>query len=130
MRCAHRHCFLKYNAVHSRMFALLRCVSAICVVRLMYSGHGSSRSSSLRWISCSRSVLLELLLATSSVEGSLSLVVVFSCRLGVLTTSLSILRCVRLSDVNICLVSVHAPLAYIIVGVTVASKSLSLDCSG
>jgi hypothetical protein len=131
MRCAHRHCLRKNTVVHSCMFVLARCVSAIRVARLMKSGHGSSKSSSVNINSCSRSFVLEVLLATLSVDCVRALASVGSVRrLGVPIISRSIRRCVRFSVMSIRFVSVQEAHAYIIVGVTVASKSRIRDCSG
>ena len=132
IRRAHRHCLRKYAAAQSCTFAFSRCSSAIWVARLIKSGHGSSTSSSLSSTSCSKTVLLEMLLVTSSVEGllSLSLCWVVSCRRGVPMISLIIRRWVRLSVIISCFVSVQEAHAYVIVGVTVASKSRNREYSG
>ena len=87
-------------------------------------------------MSCCRLWLDVVLLTSSSVSDSplgvvCCVVVVWCCcLLGVPSMSLSIRRCVRCNCRSMSLVRVSAALPYNTVGVTVPSKSCSLDLSG
>ena len=132
IRAAHRHFFRKYCVAQSSTFSFERCASTARVALLMNSGHGSRSSSLVSSIRCSR-LVSEGLLATSSVEWVVSLslsVVGFIFRLGVPRMRRTIRRCVRCSVVSMFLLSVHAALPYMIVGVTVLSNSFRRDLSG
>ena len=114
--------------LYSSILNLVRHASAIRVVRLRKSCHGSKSSSSAIVINCSRSVTLEVLLAMPSVVSSLTFsFVVCSRRHGVPMISWSILRCVHVSVMSMSCVSVHDALPYIMVGVSVQSNNCNLD---